>query len=702
MKNNKKIVWFILGILLFSTINLFYINSSKADGESWLTGWTYRKEITVSNKIADYATMINVTKSSGGDVDCEGHCNDNFSDLRFTQSDGETLIPHWIDELEYSSGSYAHVWVNNTNDEATLYMYYGNVGATSTSSGDDTFIVFSSFENEYDDGWSLDQGGGGFTDVTSRDGSYSVDLYDNGADAWCVLNRAIDFDFTLNCWLYMADANAVCHIRFWDTSGDPPDANLMYGIRFEDDLLRVYGDVGYDAYTPHHNEDSWYFFVFDVDISANDVWMKYREDGSDTWSYYNTTAWSEGSAVTTSEFWFMSGYNSQHAYFDAFVLKPWTTGTEPSFSFGSEETEGPGWTNSNPSITADSENPPDTQTDVTTLLANFYNHFNISVTDDDNTNQSINVTWRAIVDSEWKDIGSNASSECNSTFYCNNVSWIDSYNTEYTWSVNVSDNCTSGKGWSNQTFTFTTIDYTPDAPTITGATADSPSQITITWTDDDEADSTYIEWDSQNDDSWNRGDHNDTTINATSGSESHTGLSSGTTYYYKAWSWNASQAIWSSGSNIVSAKTRGLVWHSKTFGGSVTVTGGEAIDCELNSTNWIIGELGVGNSAVKNFKFWQNGTANIDVEIGVSNINFTFVNYTDWDASGFNQFCANFTNDSWVTETNILTSPFNGTLKYNFAPGNFDFGVRIWMPKTMSVESKREDFEVILTVTEHT
>ena len=392
------------------------------------------------------------------------------------------------------------------------------------------------------------------------------------------------------------------------------------------------------------------------------------------------------------------------------------------------------------------------------------------------------------------------------------------------------------------------ITYTPDAPILTGATADG-TQITITWTDDDEADSTYIEWDSVNDTSWNRGDHNDTGINASSGSEVHSGLEEGKTYYYKAWSWNSTGAEWSSGSNVLDATTFTMYWYTETFGGKVdveepisnlsiesksvnygdtftvhvnltpvltqeqeeegvvswefaiefdnnrlqansviegdlfsgkdvffsdgnisndggnitdlynlvfpssqggvnesgscvnisftsigsgdayirffleatepgitnksmylpleysngTITVGETdIDCHLNETTWTIGELGVGNSVTKNFKFWQNGTVNIDVDIGINNTNFTFVNYTDWVSNGYNQICANFTNDSWVTEHNIKISPYNGTLKVNFAPGNFEFGVRLYLPKSMDAVSKKEDFEVILTASEHT
>ena len=125
-----------------------------------------------------------------------------------------------------------------------------------------------------------------------------------------------------------------------------------------------------------------------------------------------------------------------------------------------------------------------------------------------------------------------------------------------------------------------------------------------------------------------------------------------------------------------------------------------SLDAEVNDTTWIIGEVPVGSFAQKNFTFYQNGTANVDITIGISNSNLTFVNYTDY--GGVDCFSANFTNDSWVTEYNIHTVPYNGTLKTNFAPGSLVFGVRILMPEWLTGESKKEDFEVVLTVTEHT
>lgn len=112
----------------------------------WLSGWTYRKAITVSNGSADYQTKVLIGKTSaavGEDVDCGGHIADDFDDLRFTAADETTLLDYWIEKIEDSGGTkLATVWVqNNATPDTTIYMYYGGT-ETAVSSGADTFIQY--------------------------------------------------------------------------------------------------------------------------------------------------------------------------------------------------------------------------------------------------------------------------------------------------------------------------------------------------------------------------------------------------------------------------------------------------------------------------------------------------------------------------------------------------------------------------------
>ncbi len=131
----------------------------------WLTGWTRRKSITISHAsgvVTNHQMRILIGESSGAageDVDCGGHCLSSFNDLRFTASDGETLLPYWIESITGATpNQLATVWVKfdsiGTSD-TTFYMYYENAAAAAASSGADTFIDFVDNGATPDtDGWN--------------------------------------------------------------------------------------------------------------------------------------------------------------------------------------------------------------------------------------------------------------------------------------------------------------------------------------------------------------------------------------------------------------------------------------------------------------------------------------------------------------------------------------------------------------------
>ena len=115
-------------------LHLLWYNSS----------WTKRKPITIDNSLNpsslnDYPVKITVMYDSDMKTD--------FSDLRFTTSDGATLTPYWIEN--YTASVSALVWVNVTSipgsSTTTIYMYYGNPNAISTSNGGATFDFFDDF-----------------------------------------------------------------------------------------------------------------------------------------------------------------------------------------------------------------------------------------------------------------------------------------------------------------------------------------------------------------------------------------------------------------------------------------------------------------------------------------------------------------------------------------------------------------------------
>jgi hypothetical protein len=119
---------------------------SWAQTDGWLDGWEYRRALTIYNGCGDdivnyqVKVTLNIPEQLGGSED--------GSDIRFTDSDGVTEIPFWVETWEYPT---AEIWVRVPDipgiGETTVYVYYVNAEATSASDGEATFIFFDSFEN---------------------------------------------------------------------------------------------------------------------------------------------------------------------------------------------------------------------------------------------------------------------------------------------------------------------------------------------------------------------------------------------------------------------------------------------------------------------------------------------------------------------------------------------------------------------------
>lgn len=124
----------------------------------YLSGFRYRKLITIgassSGAMTNYQMMLTINRSTGSDsgstVYISTKCESDYKDIRFTKSDGITLLDYWI---ESSSSSTASVWIKFDSIPATVgatfYIYYGNSSATSLSNGDNTFVFFDHFDTTF-------------------------------------------------------------------------------------------------------------------------------------------------------------------------------------------------------------------------------------------------------------------------------------------------------------------------------------------------------------------------------------------------------------------------------------------------------------------------------------------------------------------------------------------------------------------------
>jgi predicted GH43/DUF377 family glycosyl hydrolase len=87
---------------------------------------------TYDMRLVNYQKKLLVGESSNSgtnDVHCEGHVLPTFNDLRFTNSDGSTLLDYWIESVSGTTpNQVATVWIEFDflgTVATTFYMYYG-------------------------------------------------------------------------------------------------------------------------------------------------------------------------------------------------------------------------------------------------------------------------------------------------------------------------------------------------------------------------------------------------------------------------------------------------------------------------------------------------------------------------------------------------------------------------------------------------
>jgi len=183
-------------ILVGSTTGYLLLQSTGepiGSGESWLTGWGYRKSHAIAGASgAGIGYQIRITAyysgsgpDSGGNVYLNGHGKSDFGDVRFTSSNGATLLDYWMES--YTASTSAVFWVKvaddlNTNP-ATIYVYYGKSDATTTSNGANTFLLFDDWESyslgsiNGQGGWTLEKyNANGAADVMNDAGDKVLDV----------------------------------------------------------------------------------------------------------------------------------------------------------------------------------------------------------------------------------------------------------------------------------------------------------------------------------------------------------------------------------------------------------------------------------------------------------------------------------------------------------------------------------------------
>src|SRR3989339_1107016 len=117
------------------------------------TSWGWRKPLTVTNPntqaCVDFQVYMATETVANGSV-AAGKVQSNYDDIRFTDSDGKTLLNYWIQPSTITGtlGEAKGFWVRvssiaKAGGTAIVYMYYGISGAEAVSNVDATMVKTS-------------------------------------------------------------------------------------------------------------------------------------------------------------------------------------------------------------------------------------------------------------------------------------------------------------------------------------------------------------------------------------------------------------------------------------------------------------------------------------------------------------------------------------------------------------------------------
>jgi hypothetical protein len=393
---------------------------------------------------------------------CNSHCQTDFGDLRFTSSDGSTLLDFWIESS--TSSTSALIWVElpelMSDTSTTIYMYYGHGSVqTTTSSGNAVFRFFDHFLGSSLNSTTWKNVTGVGTITVSSSLARFVKTSTNGGYPYAYMNTATrqmntEFAGNVKANSFLPLGQVGFNARSVETGNSVSFYNVMGDTSsWQDFFADNNGDGSYEVVL---DKGSWTAnVVYILSAITTDINIKqYRNISpfNNTYTYGTGVALSQQTKIMLDAFvGTNSGINTIDLSFD-WVFVRYCVSTEPTHgAWTSEETPAAplNWTNT-------LNSPSDLSTSTAWSVAfKFTPAFGTAI-----MNASLRITNTTVVSSAlaWSTNHWNTSKVTNNTQ--NTITFSFSSNGEGTYKWNVRVYNSTGSVYAASNFTLT-VDIPP-------------------------------------------------------------------------------------------------------------------------------------------------------------------------------------------------------------------------------------------------
>jgi len=257
------------------------------------SSWMYRRKITFDNTtsnlgvtsevLTNFPVLVKLTSSTIDYANTE----DEGEDVRFTDSDGTTLLSYEIEQWEKFGSSY--IWVKipqidiNSNTDY-MYVYYGNSGAGDGQSAS------SVWDSNYYFVYHMDETSGVFQDSTNNNFDASIVAVNSqgnilgkignasgwdGVDDYIRINQANTDTYTYELWVKQnGSGDNIQTLLTQDVGGNNGCHNLRY--TYSNNSLQFSGQTGGSITTTKDLETDFAHLVITNDISTNVLSLYYN------------------------------------------------------------------------------------------------------------------------------------------------------------------------------------------------------------------------------------------------------------------------------------------------------------------------------------------------------------------------------------------------------------------------------------------